>query len=450
MKKNISNLARKIIICSMVLTMPIATVACTKKENSAAKNVSTNQDKKGKAEENKVNYNEKIAKLYNETLDKSESFNFEDDNQNAMEYKYSLVKMDGSDIPQLLISKKTEFRDLNIKVFSYDKDSNKIIEAKPVIYMGNSSGSLRTNLQVRKDNSSLELASTSSGSGDSMLETIRIEKGSVIKKTEWEGKFAQMPSSETIEIEWSDLTDRSQIDKLLARTSDDENVKNNSTTNDSSVDKQIKAEKAAGNIILRGKFYVFNRAQMLRFQGIEDPNPEVAYPDEDEPYCIIGLDSPQKLTFHSSGGPYDYTGLVKILNISNRRDYDMYNGKNVVVSIKPGDGTWPSDTSLPLGQPSVNIKILGAYGSKSQVKNTPVDSKSADKIKNTDQVIRAKNTNMRADHSKNSAIVKTLLSGTRVHVSDTYVESADRIWCKVTYDGVTGWVSYNTMNGKIK
>ncbi|WP_304195952.1 SH3 domain-containing protein [Peptostreptococcus stomatis] len=78
------------------------------------------------------------------------------------------------------------------------------------------------------------------------------------------------------------------------------------------------------------------------------------------------------------------------------------------------------------------------------------DSSLASRIKNTDQIVRAKNTNMREDHSKNSAILKTLLSGTEVHVIDTYVESPERMWCKIKYEGATGWISYNTINGSIK
>lgn len=77
------------------------------------------------------------------------------------------------------------------------------------------------------------------------------------------------------------------------------------------------------------------------------------------------------------------------------------------------------------------------------------ERQTADYIKNTDQIIHAKNTNMRSDHSKNSSIIRTLLSGTKVHVIDTYIEHPVRIWCKINYDGVTGWVSYNTINGTI-
>lgn len=52
--------------------------------------------------------------------------------------------------------------------------------------------------------------------------------------------------------------------------------------------------------------------------------------------------------------------------------------------------------------------------------------------------------------AKNSAIVRTLLSGTTVYVIDTYIESPERMWCKINYDGATGWISYNTINGSIK
>lgn len=70
-------------------------------------------------------------------------------------------------------------------------------------------------------------------------------------------------------------------------------------------------------------------------------------------------------------------------------------------------------------------------------------------IKDSYETITAKNSNLRNAPSKDASIVKTLQKGTEVYIEDTYVESVDRIWCKVSYDGATGWISYNTMNGTI-
>lgn len=72
----------------------------------------------------------------------------------------------------------------------------------------------------------------------------------------------------------------------------------------------------------------------------------------------------------------------------------------------------------------------------------------ADNIKGSYKSIVSKQANLRAAPTLGSKVVNTLKSGTMVYIGDTQVESADRIWCLVYVDdaGISGWVSYNTMN----
>ena len=189
--------------------------------------------------------------------------------------------------------------------------------------------------------------------------------------------------------------------------------------------------------------------QVLDVQGVDDPNPEHSNPNEE--YIIFILAKPQTITARSSGGAYKTTKLVKVMSLGDSTYARKYDGKNVTISVDLDETMFPSDVGLPLGEPMASsFKILDGSSYSPTPKKEKADASLASKIKNTDQIVRAKNTNMREDHSKNSAILKTLLSGTEVHVIDTYIESPERMWCKIKYEGVTGWISYNTINGSIK
>ncbi len=174
----------------------------------------------------------------------------------------------------------------------------------------------------------------------------------------------------------------------------------------------------------------------------------------DEKYIIFVLSKPQSLNIKTGDNRGKRSGLVKMIRLSASNGNVNYNesGKNIKISIDTDDTYWPSDTSLSLGEPGTSsAKILdGSTNSQAVIKVEPANEELAKKVKNTNQTVKAKNTNMREKPSKNSAIVRTLLSGTTVYVIDTYIESPERMWCKINYDGATGWISYNTINGSIK
>lgn len=303
---NLSNTIKKLSLLAVVLLLALSLGACK------------SQDKETKEEVRVESLNEKIAKAYSQVLDKADKYDYQDEGQEAREYEYAIVKMDGEKIPQLLLSKNSDLR--YVKVFSYNEKEEKPIEcSESIVYGAAGVGGFRGDIMSRSDYKGLEYIETSSGTGDTSVENISIENGQLKRETKWEGRYDQMPNDDTSqEIVWSKINDKSQLEKLA--------------------------------------------------------------------------------------------------------------GKEIT-----SDGE-------------------SASKDKIRAKESNEDSKSslASKIKNTDQVVRAKNTNMREDHSKNSAILKTLLSGTEVHVIDTYVESPERMWCKIRYEGVTGWISYNTINGSIK
>ncbi len=450
---NLSNTIKKLSLLAVVLLLALSLGACK------------SQDKETKEEVKVESLDEKIAKAYSQVLDKADKYDYQDEGQEAREYEYAIVKMDGEKIPQLLLSKNSDLR--YVKVFSYNEKEEKLIEcSESIVYGAAGVGGFRGDIMSRSDYKGLEYIETSSGTGDTSVENISIENGQLKRETKWEGRYEQMPEDDsTQEIVWSKINDKSQLKKLAGKeiTSDGESAskdkirakerdkesKSIAGSNKEKVQAMIREEKNAGRLVLDGKIRILTYMQVLEVQGVDDPNPEHSNPNEE--YIIFILAKPQKITARSSGGAYMTTRQVKVMGLA---DYDYvrkYDGKNVTISVDLDETMFPSDVGLPLGEPmSASFKILDGLPNGQTPKKEKADSSLASRIKNTDQVVRAKNTNMRDYHSKNSAILKTLLSGTEVHVIDTYVESPERMWCKIKYEGVTGWISYNTINGSIK
>lgn len=450
---NLSNTIKKLSLLAVVLLLALSLGACK------------SQDKETKEEVKVESLDEKIAKVYSQVLDKADKYDYQDEGQKAREYEYAIVKMDGEKIPQLLLSKNSELR--YVRVFSYNEKEEKLIEcSESIVYGAAGVGGFRGDIMSRSDYKGLEYIETSSGTGDTSVENISIENGQLKRETKWEGRYDQMPEDDsTQEIVWSKINDKSQLEKLAGKeiTSDGESAskdkirakerdkesKSTAGSNKEKVQAMIREERKAGRLVLDGKIRILTYMQVLEVQGVDDPNPEHSNPNEE--YIIFILAKPQKITARSSGGAYMTTRQVRVMGLA---DYDYvrkYDGKNVTISVDLDETMFPSDVSLPLGEPmSTKFKILDGFSYSQTPKKEKADTSLASRIKNTDQVVRAKNTNMREDHSKNSAILKTLLSGTEVHVIDTYVESPERMWCKIRYEGVTGWISYNTINGSIK
>jgi hypothetical protein len=450
---NLSNTIKKLSLLAVVLLLALSLGACK------------SQDKETKEEVKVESLNEKIAKAYSQVLDKADKYDYQDEGQEAREYEYAIVKMDGEKIPQLLLSKNSDLR--YVKVFSYNEKEEKPIEcSESIVYGAAGVGGFRGDIMSRSDYKGLEYIETSSGTGDTSVENISIENGQLKRETKWEGRYDQMPEDDsTQEIVWSKINDKSQLEKIAGKeiTSDGESTskdriqakerdkesKSTAGSNKEKVQAMIREERKAGRLVLDGKIRILTYMQVLEVQGIDDPNPEHSNPNEE--YIIFILAKPQKITARSSGGMHMTTRQVKVMCLPDSDYVRKYDGKNVTISVDLDETMFPSDVGLPLGEPmSASFKILDGSPNGQTTKKEKADSSLASKIKNTDQIVRAKNTNMREEHSKNSAILKTLLSGTEVHVIDTYVESPERMWCKIRYEGVTGWISYNTINGSIK
>lgn len=53
------------------------------------------------------------------------------------------------------------------------------------------------------------------------------------------------------------------------------------------------------------------------------------------------------------------THTVRIIRVSESQELSAYYDREVMINFDPSDTYWPSDTSVPLGQPSGDGHLLG-------------------------------------------------------------------------------------------
>lgn len=113
------------------------------------------------------------------------------------------------------------------------------------------------------------------------------------------------------------------------------------------------AAEQFGLILLTGTVRELDDRGIAALQGIENPNP----PSDDlVMHAVLELDEPATLTAMSGGGPDTREGETRLILIerdTSELAWGAYQDKHVTVAIDPAMLTWPSDTSLPLGEPSV-------------------------------------------------------------------------------------------------
>ena len=113
--------------------------------------------------------------------------------------------------------------------------------------------------------------------------------------------------------------------------------------------------------MFEGTIRIMNHAELVGFQGVSDPNPDYSGTFKYEKYAILVLDRTQIVTGMSGDGTGMQTDSAKLLcvgayyagvdSVDTTPEWVPYNGKRVVVAGTAEEVGWPSDTSLPLGEP---------------------------------------------------------------------------------------------------
>ena len=108
-------------------------------------------------------------------------------------------------------------------------------------------------------------------------------------------------------------------------------------------------------IVFTGTIDTYTHDEVVALQGQPDPN--APWSDTEATYRLIVLDAPQTMELTSVDGMR--SGEVRMINVTGAPGLDGLDGQHLTFSIDAASAWWPSDTSLPLGQPGTqDVHVL--------------------------------------------------------------------------------------------
>ncbi|MBQ2663863.1 MAG: sigma-70 family RNA polymerase sigma factor, partial [Clostridia bacterium] len=270
-------------------------------------------------------------------------------------YRYALVMMNIEDtVPTLLLEQQDTEGMYYMRAFKYDTE-NKIMHQPTDSLMEGVAwrGGYRGGINLAADGNGLLMTEISSGTGSTSIHRANIEGDTLIQDMEWSGRMDAIPGNlQTINIEWHDIGDLSALDGWTPTGTGAAN------TQTAAQPTQPTPLPTDGNrTVLTGTVGTYTYDEVLALQGISDPNPGYSS-TKNKPIRLIVLDSPQTITANNADGELR-SGTANIIDVSYADNIEQYSGQHITFSIDPHMTGWPSDASLPLGEPSTrDIHIL--------------------------------------------------------------------------------------------
>lgn len=315
-------------------------------------------------EEEEENEKEKIAEIYEGILEEIEDYDFdeiEEEDVESVEYNYSIVNMSEKNEAQMLVAKDNGYGIEYIRVFSYDLEEEKIIAPDTILTIGVGGGGFRGGLNQLEDKASLEYIGFMSGTGKGEIIHIKIEESDLIQDLLWEGSIDDLSEDRNLlVIDWVPIRDLSKL-KQLAEGEENfnkeiqevANEKDKASSENGDLKDLIEKEKKEGKVVLEGIIKKMTYQEILELKNDSDPNPE--YSDPNEEFYIFLLAEPQEIAFQSGDGGGSSKRIVEMIKINEVDGITKHLGENINLSLDPNKTYWPTDTSLPLGQPSTSV-----------------------------------------------------------------------------------------------
>ncbi|MCH5211296.1 MAG: hypothetical protein J1F01_10095 [Oscillospiraceae bacterium] len=282
-------------------------------------------------------------------------------------YRYALVQMQtGDTVPTLLLEQESTDYMYYMRVFQYDPNTQTVIQPVESLMEGMAQrGGYRGSIGMMEDGNGIQSAEASSGSGDLYISRSTLNGNTLSTVLQWSGKIGdtQPAGLGFIEIEWHDISDLSAFGawssnpNIAVYATTDTGSVNTEAANSDIINSGASLPTDGNRIVLTGTINSYTYDGVLALQGISDPNPGSS-PSKNRNFRLIVLDIPQDMTLSSVDGFLSH--MASIIDVSYANGLEGYDGQHVIFSIDPNTTSWPSDTSLPLGEPGTSdIHILG-------------------------------------------------------------------------------------------
>ena len=280
-------------------------------------------------------------------------------------YKYALTEMNGDGIPELLFGADDGNGLLNVQVFSADGSENPFKAPSNVLLDGVAAGGgTRAFILGSKAGNGIIQALGSASNPQWYCNRMVLQGSELVESENCDftfGESAPVLDGDGAELQWLDVLDRSALQKLAGPAGAAGSKQPAGGKSAEQKAKAIAAAKAQGKQVFEGTIRIMNHAELVGFQGVSDPNPDYSGTFKYEKYAILVFDRTQTVTGTSGDGTGMQTDSAKLLcvgayyagvdSVDTTPEWVPYNGKRVVVAGTAEEVGWPSDTSLPLGEP---------------------------------------------------------------------------------------------------
>ena len=275
-------------------------------------------------------------------------------------YRYALVQLQKNDLVQtLLLAKELEEGVYNIRLFQYDPNTKSVYMPPDKIEEVKGGSGTFAFVNMMANGNGIHWMSIVRGTGATDIYRVTLDGDVLRKELVYTGGFdAELPDEfKSVEIEWHSTGDLSAIDRQLS------SVDPSSTSpqqlppaTEIQASTQATLPTDGDRIVLTGTINDYDYNGVIEVQGEPDPNPST---NRTERYVLFVLDKPQVMILEQGDGSGEkVSGVVRMIYIGPYSNLGQYYGKHVTVSVDPDEMMWPSDTRMPLGQPSGSVRVL--------------------------------------------------------------------------------------------
>lgn len=305
--------------------------------------------------QNPDSYDTAIA-LYGEIISNAPGYTYTtSDSAPTGRYRYSIFDLqDGDSVPTLLLAQEMDTGNWYVRFFQYDPETDSVIQPEESLEEGSSGGGYHAGLARESDGNGVRLTETYGGSGDTEITRITLADGTVVGETQWSGKFTEVPETlGLIEIKWTEVSFHGSGQSETVGGGGKSDVEAEPVSPPDSESQGSSAED--GRIVFTGTVGTYSYEEVIDLQGCPDPN--APWTDSSQTFRLIVLDTPQIMELEGLDGPR--SDEVVVVSVDYAENLASYEGEHLTFSIDPKSTYWPSDTSMPVGQPATkDVRVL--------------------------------------------------------------------------------------------
>ena len=278
-------------------------------------------------------------------------------------YQYALVWLQPEDsVPTLLLMLIDGDIDY-IRVFRYDPESGTALASDTILEEDfvTTSG-FYSSISLSADGNGLIDTVFYRGSGDTTISRITFEGTTSHYEEQWEGGFEDPVPEElrSAPIDWHPIEDISALEHWTPSDAPAQQTPGAETPQPAEPEPVSEAALPTDGdrIVLQGTLNEYSAEDLGALQGLSAAEAQAF--GGGYTYRILLLDEPQSMTLRSSDPTSNgYSGTVSLIEVSDAGDLSQYLGQHLIFSIDPNQTFWPSDASLPMGQPRTSdVHIL--------------------------------------------------------------------------------------------